>query len=812
MKKHTKRWIALTLVAALAVPTAVPTWATVEETTVDSESDLVVEDVTQLIQEETLQTEEDSSKEDVQELEDVSEYPITEEISSEEDSEDLDYVLGRPMTEEEKQEQLAPIENLSEIPEEEMETEALETLEEKVRASSYPSVYDLREYATPVKNQISETCWSFATIAAGETNLIMNDSRYTPQNLDLDEMHLAYHSFCPNLSDPLNNITGDYNYFLDYDWSNYSDIGGSPIIAAMTLSQWKGAAAQGTEPEESNAFNSNESILTGFASNISKSTQSNVKLALQKYGPLVLTYNMKETYYNSETAAYFYPGSIGSVNHAVTIVGWDDNYSKENFLFSSKIEEDGAWIVKNSWGDTWGDQGYFYLSYEDAVFNAGSSSGSLIACELRSADTYDHNYQYDGTANSYNFRTLSRGDSVASVYQVKGNPDGRELLRAVGFYFYNVQREVRVQIYKNLKDKGNPSSGILAYDSAKYGNWQNLFRGYDTYELEEPVILPEGTWYAIVITSTGSQPLNYLVEETTEGSIYGYHADIQPGQSFTRAAGTTDWTDNYNEGYCSRIKGFTVDDDTQEKVESIKLNKTSLKLKKGSTYQLTASIAPADASNQNLKWSSSNPSIVSVDQNGKISLKGYGEATITVAAQDGSGKKASCKVTSCYTITYYLNSGKNACANPSVYYNQAVSLKNPTRKGYLFLGWYTDSKYKTKITSIKKGTKKNYTLYARWKKVSVSQVKNVCVKNSSSRAMTVSYSKLSGVGGYQIVYDTNSKFTTKKWVGRVGLSKTITGLKKGKKYYVKVRAFITDSTGKRIYGPYSSVKTVCIKK
>ena len=371
---------------------------------------------------------------------------------------------------------------------------------------------------------------------------------------------------------------------------------------------------------------------------------------------------------------------------------------------------------------------------------------------------------------------------------------------------------MRVQIYKNLKDKGNPSSGILAYDSAKYGNWQNLFRGYDTYELEEPVILPEGTWYAIVITSTGSQPLNYLVEETTEGSIYGYHADIQPGQSFTRAAGTTDWTDNYNEGYCSRIKGFTVDDDTQEKVESIKLNKTSLKLKKGSTYQLTASIAPADASNQNLKWSSSNPSIVSVDQNGKISLKGYGEATITVAAQDGSGKKASCKVTSCYTITYYLNSGKNASANPSVYYNQAVSLKNPTRKGYLFLGWYTDSKYKTKITSIKKGTKKNYTLYARWKKVSVSQVKNVCVKNSSSRAMTVSYSKLSGVGGYQIVYDTNSKFTTKKWVGRVGLSKTITGLKKGKKYYVKVRAFITDSTGKRIYGPYSSIKTVCIKK
>ena len=796
MKKHTKRWLALTLAAALAVPTAVPTWASVEAVAVDGETDLIVEDVTQQVQEEKPEETDDSQEE----------------------TEKLDYILGRPMTEEEKQEQTAPMENLTEILEEPMETEELDMNaieEERVGASTYPAVYDLRPYTTPVKNQIQETCWVYSTIAAGETNLIMNDERYTTQSLDLDEIHLAYNSFCPNLVDPLGNSVKDYNYFLKWNWTNYMQLGGSPFIATMTLSQWKGAASQGTDPNGSNAYSNNQAILTGFASNIAKSVQNDIKLALTKYGPLTLTYYMLLTddksniYYNPDTAAYCYPGTINDVNHAVTIVGWDDNYKKENFATASKVEKDGAWIVKNSWGENKGDAGYFYLSYEDAVFS--SQKGSLMAPEFRSADTYDHNYQYDGTASS-SARAIAPGASIANVYQVKGNPDGREILKAVGFYFYNVQKKVRVQIYKNLKDKNNPSSGTLAYDSEKYGNWTNLFRGYYTYELKEPVTLSEGTYYSIVIISKENTSFNYLVEETTEGSIYGYHADIQPGQSFTRAAGTTDWTDNYNEGYCSRIKGFTVDDDTQEKVESIKLNKTSLKLKKGSTYQLTASIAPADASNQNLKWSSSNPSIVSVDQNGKISLKGYGEATITVAAQDGSGKKASCKVTSCYTITYYLNSGKNACANPSVYYNQAVSLKNPTRKGYLFLGWYTDSKYKTKITSIKKGTKKNYTLYAHWKKVSVSQVKNVCVKNSSSRAMTVSYSKLSGVGGYQIVYDTNSKFTTKKWVGRVGLSKTITGLKKGKKYYVKVRAFITDSTGKRIYGPYSSIKTVCIKK
>ena len=71
-----------------------------------------------------------------------------------------------------------------------------------------------------------------------------------------------------------------------------------------------------------------------------------------------------------------------------------------------------------------------------------------------------------------------------------------------------------------------------------------------------------------------------------------------------------------------------------------------------------------------------------------------------------------------YTITYNLNKGKNDSKNPTKYYitTSTIKLKNPTRKGYTFQGWYTDSKYKNKITQIKKGSTGNKTLYAKWKK------------------------------------------------------------------------------------------------
>lgn len=156
-----------------------------------------------------------------------------------------------------------------------------------------------------------------------------------------------------------------------------------------------------------------------------------------------------------------------------------------------------------------------------------------------------------------------------------------------------------------------------------------------------------------------------------------------------------------------------------------------------------------------------------------------------------------------YQIKYVLNGGTNSSFNPTAYLNTKVSLKNPTRSGYLFLGWYTNSSYKTKVTTL---TKNDYTLYAKWAKVSLKKSAITAIKNPISGSMAVSYAKISGAKGYQIVYSTNKKFTKSatKSVTTSGSSKTLTKLKSNTSYYVKVRAYAYDSKGAKIYGAYSS--------
>ncbi len=187
-----------------------------------------------------------------------------------------------------------------------------------------------------------------------------------------------------------------------------------------------------------------------------------------------------------------------------------------------------------------------------------------------------------------------------------------------------------------------------------------------------------------------------------------------------------------------------------------------------------------------------------------------GEEEPTATATPAGNKKTT------YTISYVLKGGKISGTKVKSYDGTInVKLPNATKKGYLFKGWYAESSYKTKVTAIKKGTTGNKTFYAKWEKVKKPSKPAISkLNNAKSKQMSIKLKKkVSGAKGYEMVYATDKKFKkNKKTVRFTGTSKTIKKLKTGKTYYVKVRAYKLDSANQRVYGSYSSVKKVTIKK
>lgn len=161
-----------------------------------------------------------------------------------------------------------------------------------------------------------------------------------------------------------------------------------------------------------------------------------------------------------------------------------------------------------------------------------------------------------------------------------------------------------------------------------------------------------------------------------------------------------------------------------------------------------------------------------------------------------------------YSIKYVLNKGKNNKSNPTIYYSvsDTIKLKSPTRKGYDFKGWYLDKKYKKKITAIKKGTSGNKTLYARWVKTKISTPKSVKA-TAGKKKLTVKYKSIKGAKGYVIKYSLKKSMKSSKSVTVKSNKYTIKKLKAKKKYYIQVRSYKLDSTGKRVYSKWSKVKS-----
>ena len=327
---------------------------------------------------------------------------------------------------------------------------------------------------------------------------------------------------------------------------------------------------------------------------------------------------------------------------------------------------------------------------------------------------------------------------------------------------------------------------------------------------EDEIELKAGETYQLKPDISPSTATNKTLKYTSSDSKVAKVSDsglvtaISEGEARIRAQ-ATDGSDEYAICYVT-VTG-------KAKVAGITLNQTSAEVKRGENLALQANISPYYAANKNVVWKSVDTKVATVDDNGNVTAKAPGRTKITATSAENSSYQASCTITVPYNITYNLNKGKNNAANPSTYYGKKITLKDPSRKGYVFAGWYTDSKFKKKIAVIDTSAKCDYTLYAKWTKVKVAKVFITSAKNSKSKQILLKYKKVSSVKGYQISYSMDKKFkkaVTKKNTAKT--SYTIKKLKKGKTYYVRIRAYKLDSTGGKVYGKYSSVKKVKISK
>lgn len=247
--------------------------------------------------------------------------------------------------------------------------------------------------------------------------------------------------------------------------------------------------------------------------------RNNMKVHIMKNGGIYSGINMvqNDSNYLSSVNAYINKTAYSS-NHAVTIIGWDDNYPASNFPANNKPNNNGAWICANSWGTTWGNNGLFYVSYEDALIEAFASAVTAV-----SEVNYDYIYQHENGISTayYTYTKVGYGVNV-----FEKNTDGIEKLKAVTIYSGNKNATCDIYVNPYNNDKNLNSQNVI-----KVGTIASTNIGFNTLILENPIKIYGDEWTVIAkITSNSDEEVRIHIEEPRDEETVHYTANA--GESF----------------------------------------------------------------------------------------------------------------------------------------------------------------------------------------------------------------------------------------------------------------------------------------
>lgn len=558
------------------------------------------------------------------------------------------------------------------------------TASDAAKDATLPSSYDLREKKaiTSIKNQgYSGCCWAFASLKSLESNLIK--TKKASSSLDLSESHLSWFLFSPSAtpSDPLykdgitfreSSAKSAYNAESStirntYGYSTYLGAlpylrGSNALLGTFVLARWSGAVKESAAPFNASSTKSLFGMADAMKQNANAlryqadyyltdsdcydgASMDEIKSALMNTGALEASFYSDENYLtkNSDGTFSYYQNekNNGDANHCVTIIGWDDHYSR--YHFGERLPgRDGAWLIANSYGTNYGQKGYFWLSYEEP------SLGEIYGFQGTKKSTYDNNYQYDGSG--WGSTLVPQKDHPMKVANIfTANKNYTQSLKAVALYTATAGQPYTIKIYKNVAP-GNPTSGTLA--ATLTGT--EKYSGYHTICLPNSISLKANQRFSVVVSYHRTNEKNGFIP--IEGTpLYSSSLEMNfhstPGKSFCYAYGTNtesgessyQWMDlnstpistggnteaNIYNNVC--IKAFTVN---VKKAGSVRFSPSKYKLGAGETLTLAPIVK--NAASKSIKYASSKPSIATVSTSGKIRAKKKGTATITATLSTGA--------------------------------------------------------------------------------------------------------------------------------------------------------------------------------
>jgi C1A family cysteine protease len=413
-----------------------------------------------------------------------------------------------------------------------------------------PSSFDLRTYnkVTPVENQSPYLdCWAFATYGSLESNLMPN------QQWNFSENNLL-------------NKNG---------WSiPQPNGGGDSRVSTSYLTRWSGPVLASQDPYY------NPTSPSGLPTQVHVQNVS----YLQPRQNSTDNYNIKAAIYDTMTGvyanmyfnlsylnpdgngAYYYnvSGTPAPSNHAITIIGWNDNYPASNFAPLTPPGP-GAFICKDSLGTSMGAQGYLYVSYYDVALGEGSNA-DLAIFTAEPTTNYDNVYQYDTLGWDSNLEENGQNYVwIGDIYNTSNNPVNNEYqyVDAIGTYIPVTNTNYTIEVSYNPTNN-DPSSGSSTGDTTQ-GTITGP-PGYYTIPLSTiapgeyglyPARMPSGCNFSVVLyLQTPGYP---LIPVQTVINGYTNNATASPGESFV-SENWPNWVDldtQYGNGTTACLKAYT---------------------------------------------------------------------------------------------------------------------------------------------------------------------------------------------------------------------------------------------------------------